>query len=186
MRVITSFGFGEVENCDGEHAEVTLDEAFLDERKVTLDCISEISLFSPFAVVRVLNVSGAGWLSNLRFHPTSDSCMSIFKQSTPPDETSFFLNLETGDAISNRTLGLLAQDFLWIQPWLDRWDIERSETFQDKHTALESFRAHKEQLAGTSGGISANVLLDTQSKKMLHFHLSVTPPQGIIFSKDFL
>ena len=110
----------------------------------------------------------------------------MFATPTPPDETTFFLNLQSGRFKLNRDLGILAQHSLILRPWVDRWAEERTETFDYISEAREAFRREKEKIAGTSGGIEAVMHLDSEGGgNILGFYLIVPPPLGIIFEREF-
>ena len=105
---------------------------------------------------------------------------------TPPDETTFFLNLQFGRFRVNRDLGILAQRSLIMKPWVDRWAKERTEVFDYISEARKAFRKEKEGIAGTSGGIEALVHLDSAGGgNILGFYLVVPSPHGMIFEKEF-
>ena len=185
MRVVTQFGFGEAESLNQESVAVILDEPFLDQKRMNLEK-GEIFLFSEWAVLKVLNITGHGWFSNLQFYDFQASAEAMLTIPTPPDETSFFLNLQTGRFKVSRHLGILAQHSLIMKPWVDRWARERTETFNLISEAREAFRKEKESIAGTSGGIEAFVHLDSEGGgNILGFYLVVPSPNGVIFEKDF-
>jgi len=184
MRVITQFGFGEAESLEQEFIEVILDKPFLDENRIDLRK-GEVFLFSDRAVLRVLNITGSGWFSNLQFCD-SLAAEAIVTLPTPPDETTFFLDLTKGIFRVNRRLGLFAQNSLIMKPWVDRWAREEAETFNFISEARKAFQDEKEKIAGTSGGIEAFVHLDMEGGgNILSFYLVVPLPQGVIFEKEF-
>jgi len=184
MRVVTHLGFGEVENLDEQHISVLLDEAFLGQNPMTLSK-EEVFLFSDWAIVKVLNITAHGWFSNLQFYPSKESAEAQLSKPSPPDETTFFLDLESGRFTCNRQLGLLVKGPLWIQPWIDRWTEEQSTPFTYIHEALTAFQMAKESLAG-SMGIQASALLEREGGgTVLAFYVAIAPPQGVIFEKEF-
>ncbi|GEM_PF-4141000 len=131
MRVITPFGFGDIsESRRTGNVQVELDQPFLGDKVMTLDAGSQVFPFTEVAVARILNISGAGWFSNLQFHKAPKE---QFFLPTPPDETTFFLSLASGDFLVNRELGTLAQKALWIQPWVDNHSLKGDA--KERHTS---------------------------------------------------
>jgi len=192
MRVITPFGFGETVGLeekekleDQKSIEVILDKPFLEQTQMKLEK-GEVFLFSDWAVVRVLNVTAHGWFSNLQFHNSQAGAEAMLIIPTPPDETTFFLNLQSGRFKVNRNLGIVAQHSLIMKPWVDRWAEERTEIFDLISEARKAFRKEKESIAGTSEGIEAFVHLDSEGGgNILGFYLVVPSPNGVIFEKEF-
>lgn len=187
MRVITPFGLGELEIEEWEPpiVRVNLDKPFLEKHALFLDKISEVFCLSNFAAVRVLNISGSGWFSNLQFHDCpSDARKLLFKNYSPPDETTFYLDLKNGSVEVNRELGFAAQKMLWINPWLDRWAIEKAIHSSDYSSTLKLFKEEKEKTAGTTGGIRGSVLLDIENKKILWCYLFIAT--GVVWEKKFI
>lgn len=180
MRVITPFGFGEVEKLpESGSITVDLEQSFLGKSSMWLDRISQVFPFTDFAVVRVLNITGSGWFSNLQFQRESQPYPSVF---TPPDETTFLLHVLTGHFSVDRELGILAQKFLWIQPWVDRWSVERSTPLDDGDVARAVFDVERKRTVG-SLGIQASILLDMRAQKISRFCLMIAPPQGVVYEK---
>ncbi len=186
VKVITHFGIGSVEKFPIEEpvATVSLQKPFLSQETVILSR-EEVFALTPWAVVRVLNVSGKGWFSNIQFHLSSESAQQYLFLPSPPDETTFFLDLQSQEVMVTRELGVLARDFLWIKPWLDRWGQEGSETFKDREFAITLFERSKEAIAGATG-IHSQALLDMRSKKVLWFYITIAPPEGVIVEKMFI
>lgn len=192
MRVVTPFGFGETIGLEEKETlanqkfiTVILDKPFLDQTQMRLEK-GEVFLFSDWAIVRVLNITAHGWFSNLQFHDSQASAEMTLTSPTPPDETTFFLNLQSGRFRVNRDLGMLAQHSLIMKPWVDRWAEERTENFNLIAEARKAFRKEKESIAGTSGGIEAFVHLDSEGGgNILGLYLVVPSPHGVIFEKEF-
>lgn len=186
MRVITHLGLGEVEDWPSEETQVTvlLDKPFLGENPILLSK-TEVFLLSDTVVVRVLNVTGIGWLSNMQFHDSPMEAREFLIHPTPPDETTFFLDLKSGEFEVNRELGFVVGKVLWLQPWLDRWAPERSRyDFGDVYPAIKAFENDKKKLAGATG-IHGSMLLDIENSRLVWLYLAVAPPQGVIFEKKF-
>ena len=185
MRVVTPFGFGETINLKEKFIIVALDKPFLDQDQMGLEK-GEVFLFSNWATIKVLNITAHGWFSNLQFHESRASAEMILASPTPPDETTFFLDLQFGRFRVNRDLGILAQHSLIMKPWVDRWAEERTKTFGLISEARKAFHKEKDSVAGTSGGIEAFVHLDGEGGgNILGFYLIVPPPHGVIFEKEF-
>jgi len=184
MRVVTPHGFGEVESLDEQQISVTLDQVFLEQNPILLDR-EQVFLFSDWTIVRVLNITAHGWFSNLQFYPSKESAEAQLSMPSPPDETRFFLDLESGRYTCNRSLGLLVNGPLEIAPWVDRWAEERSVTHRLIEEARIAFRRDKERLAGSTG-IQASALLEQEGGgTILAFYLAVAPPQGVIYDREF-
>jgi len=186
VKVITHFGIGSVEKFPIEEpvATVSLQKPFLNQETITLSR-GEVFALTPWAIVRVLNISGRGWFSNIQFHLNSETAKQCLLLPSPPDETTFFLDLLSEDIAVNRALGILAHDFLWIKPWLDRWGQEENETFEDRELAISSFQRGKEAIAGATG-VHTQALLDMRSKKVLWFYIAIAPPEGVIVERKFI
>jgi hypothetical protein len=192
MRVVTPFGFGETVGLKEKEIlvnqgpiTVILDKPFLNQNQVRLEK-GEVFLFSDWAVIKVLNITGHGWFSNLQFYNSKADAETMLVLPTPPDETTFFLNLQSGRFGVNRHLGILAQYSLILKPWVDRWAKERTETFKYISEAREAFRKEKNSISGTSGGIEVVVHLDSEGGgNILGFYLVVPSPPGVIFEKEF-
>lgn len=185
MRVITPFGFGETASLKESPITVVLDEPFLDQKQIGMDK-REVFLFSPWAVVKVLNIMGHGWFSNLQFHGSRAEAEMMLDFPSPPDETTFFLDLDSGSFKVNRDLGILAQNSFIMKLWVDRWAKEHTETFAFISKARESFREEKKESGGTTGGIEAFIHLDGEGGgNVLGFYLLITVPRGVVFEKEF-
>jgi len=185
-RVITPFGFGRAGEINQQgKVSVQLDEPFLGKNPLMLDSIGQVFLFSDSAIIRVLNISGAGLFSNLQFHLSPPDWQWAFQNSSPPDETKFLLDLDHGVFTANRQLGFLAQDYLALYPWVDRWGPERTVTYEHMAEAVNGFADQRENLCGATG-IHASLLLDIQLKRILWFYLTINPPQGVIYEEKFI
>lgn len=186
MRVITRHGLGEVTNFprEGIHLSVRLDKPVCGKNNIQL-VGEEIFLLSDYAVIRVLNITSAGWFSNLQFWPSLEEANKMLSLFAPPDETTVVLNLEDGTFKVNRQLGLLAQDFLTLYPWVDRWAAERSAFDEDRIKAVRVFRNMKDNTIGSTG-IQATALLDVSAKKIISFYLLTELLCGPVLSKDFV
>ena len=187
VRVITPYGFGVIGGHElaSHSGEVTLDEPFLNEKTLRLDLVSDVFPFGNFAVARVLNIGGHGWVFNIQVPITRQDALSRLYLPSPPDETAFFLNFTTGKAEWNRDLGILAGNVIWMWPYVDRWAVERTRVFDDRERALRQFHRKRSLLHGASG-ISTSLLLDVENGAMLWFFVAVAPPQGVIFEKKFV
>lgn len=190
MRVITRFGFGEADRYgDGPLVEVKLDEPWLHEHSMKLHRRDEVFLWSDWATVRVLNVEGAGFFSNIRCHPTREDAERQLRGAGPPNETTFFLDLTTGEAEVNRRLGLSARKFLLLNPWLDRWARERTWLPTRLDRAVRLFTRRRDRLVGGTG-IFCPLLLDVREQpkaRLLWFTLLVEGNlEGPIFERKLL
>lgn len=187
-RVITAFGIGTIveEFSSGfEAVRVTLDKPFLGESQIRMGK-NEVFLFSDWAIVKVINIAGHGCFSNLQFCDSQVSAEAMLDFSTPPDETIFFLDFQSGRFRVNHQLGLLARHSIIIKPWVDRWAPERTESFNLIAQACEEFLVEKESLAGTTAGIGAFVHLGSEGGgNILGFYIAIPSPQGVIFEKEF-
>ena len=184
IRVITPFGFGLAEAIDEERFNVALDKPFLSRREMELSR-KEVFLVSPFGVIRVINASGVGVLSNLQFYSTKAIALeAIATMARPPDETWFLFDLITGEALSSQGMEILTPDFLTMHPWIDRWATEdvMSELRKEYETAkeaLEDFEDEKKRMTGANG-ISSTALFSTRDGKLLGFYITVASPLGVV------
>jgi len=184
MRVVTPCGLGNTdEDVDFTGIlEVKLDESFAGQEVHELQAGTEVFPFTEWAVVRVLNVSGVGYISNFQFQESPINHSFPWTFPVLPDEVTFFLELTTGKLIVNQELGLLAQDFMMIRPWVDRWGRERAEVFKTREEAIAGFRKELKEVAG-SAGLSSAILIDVQNEKLLSFALFAMTVHGPIYMK---
>jgi len=190
MRIITQFGFGEANveggSLSGQKVMVNLDEPFQGQSQIGL-WEGECFLFSDWVIVKVLNVAGHGVFSNLQFYASKADAEALLALPTPPDETIFLIDLQSGGFKTNHPLVGLSVQFqysFFMRPWLDRWAEERTETFNLISEARKKFRNEVESIAGAVG-ISSLIHFDRYSENVLGFCLVVPPPQGVIFKKEF-
>ncbi len=189
IRVITAFGIGTIVegSLSGHEAIiVSLDKPFLDKNQIRMG-EKEVFPFSDWVIVKVLNVAGHGVFSNLQFYTSKADAEVMLTLPTPPDETIFLIDLQSGGFKTNHPLGLFAQpqQSFFMRPWLDRWAKERTtETF---NLISEARKAFRKEIANTAGavGISSFIHLDSQDGNVLGFCLIVPPPHGVIFEKEF-
>lgn len=177
MRVLTHLGFGSMIASKDPAVRVELDHPFLGKREQVFQ-EKEIFLFSPWALLRVLNISGAGLFSTMQFYPSPEAAWVALGGSTPPDETKIFIDLESLCIGLNRRLHV--EDYLFVNTWVDRWGKERGESFEEEKEALSRFEEEQEHLAGAAG-IGVSVLLDIRKRKLLRLFVAVMPPPGIIY-----
>lgn len=177
MRVVTHLGFGRaVSGFDPMH--VLLDQPFLGKREQTMNR-REVFPSTQKAVIRVLNISGVGIVSNLRFiEDTPEHYRPPF--GTPPDETHFVFDLKTGQAEASQALGFMTEPYLLMRPFADRWAPERSSMFEREDEAIAAFDAELERLAG-SMGIGTMALFSTHEGRLLRFNIIIMTPQGVIY-----
>ncbi len=191
-RIITHLGFGSYEPIGGilntDVMEVTLDEPFLGEKKQMVSRRERFT-FSPWGVIRVINVGGVGILSNLQFLPgVLQEAAYLHRLQVPPDETHFVFDLETcaGKVWPSQSLGLAADNYLIMRPWIDRWGRENNPLFDgtgfdSQPEALRAFEQEIDRLAGATG-ISSMVLYSVQEQKILRLCIAIAPPQGIVYN----
>lgn len=188
MRVLTHLGFGNISFRGTGFVRVRLDTPFLGQREQRLN-LREIFDFTPWAVLRVISMRELRNISNLQFQPTWHSCLRLLRYNTPPDETKFAINFETGDIRVSQPLGLLAERYVVAKPYLDRWSREgpahKVEMYEHRDVAITKFEKHQKQLAGTSGGIFCPLLMSTHDWKVLRFYIAIAPPQGVIYKEKF-
>lgn len=175
-RVITPFGFGKADlDTQEQRIPVELDVPFLGEKTRILDRRSEIFLYSSWAVVRILNISGEGWFSNLQFYSSIEEARRISRNPAPPDETRFCLDLLEGTFEIDQSLGLLAGEAILVQPWVDRWAREETYPTEDLGNAISVFESQALSIDAVSGGILSQILLDLKNSKILRFRILVPP-----------
>ncbi len=165
MRVITRFGFGEVVSSLGNSplVDVKLEKPWLGKDLMTLDRVSEVFPWSEWATIHVANMERFGTFSNIRFHPTREKAWKQLREPGPPNETTFFLDFVTGNAELNRRLGDLAERFVVLNPWLDRWAPERTICFEEEDEAVEVFATRRGSLV-SGEGICSSLLMDVRNQ----------------------
>lgn len=192
MKVITSYGFGEIKLTEKEFSEnqgtieVILEESLPGDINRNLPK-EEIYLFSNWAIARILNISAHGYFSNFQFCGSRAEAEAILVLPAPPDETKIFLDLQSGIFKTNHALGVLAQDSLLIRPWIDRWAKENTAIFESVNEARNVFKTEIKETAGTSGGIMAITHLEVENKRnmgnILGFAVIIPPPIGVAFQR---
>ncbi|MDP3948540.1 MAG: hypothetical protein Q8Q17_01170 [bacterium] len=201
VRVITSNGFGEVSPIDFSRGLDTQVKVEL-EKRVKLEENNlliwrqtfqrrDVYEFGEYMVIRVVNVNGMGVYSNILPFGQPISAHRVYNTTAPGGETKFLLNLVTGAFEVSNQLGLLANQFLHLKPWLDRWGRELSAVPSSDNYSLEMetatlrFDRWEKECSGTGGGIFAPVLLDLEKMRVLRFAIAVTVNRGVVFSKRF-
>ena len=196
MRVITEFGLGTVndwpENPD-QLVSVNFNQGLPDQEGQEGKVVElskratrapqrflrrEVFPLTDYAVVRVINL---GVASNLLFYDSETSAKAVFDDPKPADETRFLLNLKDLAFQLNYELGFAVENYLWLQPWVDRWGIERSGCLDIDEPTLEKFDSWREETASTTGGILASVFLDIPKRRILRFCIAVSAPYGIVY-----
>ncbi len=189
MRVITSYGLGEVDDIEWKggvsFVTVALDKPFIDQERMEMNR-KNLFIVSDWALVRVINVAARGVFSNMQFHPSKESAEAAFLVPTPPDEILFLLDFEKGRFnVSDN------QDFFYdrsaiIRPWIDRWAVEKFDIFPTASDARKKFRQEEADMSGTTGGICSIIHLDGRwGGAVLGFHIAVSYPRGIVIRKEF-
>ena len=193
MRVITEFGLGTVNDWpENPDQLVSVNQSALHPRGRVIDLSRnkvprrflrrEVLPLTDYAVIRVINVTGLGIASNLQFYDSKTAAKAVFDDPKPVGETRFLLNLKDSTFQLNYELGFAAvEDCLWLQPWVDRWGIERSGYLDRDEPALEKFDAWREETGGTTGGILASAFLDIPKKQILRFCIVVATPRGVVY-----
>ena len=193
VRVITSNGFGEVLPINFNHkldAQVKVEL----EKKDVLGWRQtfrrrDVYEFGDHMVIRVVSVNGMGVYSNILPFGQPISAHRVYHIAAPGNETRFLLNLVTGKFEVSNQLGLLANRFMHIEPWMDRWGLEPSAVPSSDDdsldTAISKFDEWERACAGTSGGIFTPVLFDMEEMRILRFAIAVTVNRGVVFSRKF-
>jgi hypothetical protein len=138
--------------------------------------------------VQTQKIGGVGLVSNLQFFISEDEMHQHLRRPlAPPDETHFVFDLESGSAYATQSLGLFAEDFLIIRPWLDRWGreqnpLEGGSMYEEEAEALAAFDNELKRIGG-SAGISSGALFNTRDGTLLWLYLSTFPPAGVIFNR---
>lgn len=189
IRVVTAIGLGEID--PGEHPgtlpTVHLNAPCTLEQPARVMAESEVFPFSDFALVRVVNATGVGVISNLQFLASYAELEQAFVSPRPPDETRFALDLERG-SFSQTPLGFAVERYLWLQPWLDRWSKEMSGhqyLEREEDPTPQEFDQWQAQCGGTGGGIFCPAFLDIDDRQILRFAIAVTAPRGVVFCRRF-
>lgn len=191
MRVITNIGLGIVDDWPenpNQMVSVSLDPPHQRGKVVELlrkapqkFLRRDIFPLTDYAVARVIDVTGLGIASNLLFYDSEISAKAVFDDPKPVDETRFLLNLKDLTFQLNYELGLAVENYLWLQPWVDRWGIERSGYPNRDEPTLEKFDTWREETAGTTGGIFTPAFLDIPRRRILRFCIAVTASYGVVY-----
>lgn len=191
MRVITNVGLGTVDdwpknpdqvvsvNQDPPHQRGKVVELLRETSRRFLR--REVFPLTDYAVVRVISITGLGIVSNLLFYDSEISAKAVFEDPKPADETRFLLNLKDSTFQLNYELGFAVGDYLWLQPGVDRWGIERSGYLDRDEPTLEKFDIWREETAGPTGGIFAPAFLDIPKRRILRFCIAVAAPYGVVY-----
>jgi len=191
IKVITSSGFGRVNTIPTNPDEVIRVELEQDDPLGKTQRLphDEVYQFGDYFVIRVLSPKGAEVISNILPFAELDDAEAFYSDIVTGGETKFLLDLATGEFKVMRQLGLLANRFMHIQPYMDCLAPEPSAKLSDDDDSLDSaisrFDAWEKTCAGTSSGIFVPTLLDTDEKKIIRFAIAVTACRGVVFSKKF-
>ncbi len=182
MRVITHLGFGDsIREDPNDMVVVRLDEPFLGVQDQIFRK-DEMFIFTDWALLRVLNISGGGLFSNLQFFPSQQTAQIALMSPSPPDETRFLIDLRSPDVQINQSLNS-SEDYQEIHSWVDRWAPERGTLYEDGRQAIACFDEDAARLGGATG-IQASLLIDLEKQRLLRFFIAVGPPQGTIYRWD--
>lgn len=181
MRVITPYGLGETANFQPPVIEVAMGQGS-PEPTLRLVRYAEAFPLTDFAAVRVVNLLGQPH-SNLQFHFTWEFTRRLLTMPSPPDETTFAVDLAVGTFRLNRTLQT-NRPALLIRPWLDRWGEDRGKPFTDTAAALAAFDAELAECTGACG-IACSLVLDLPARRVLGFAAYAYPPAGILVHRRF-
>lgn len=182
MRILTPYGFGEGRwpVADTEMA-ISLEVPYRGGTQITTNKRESVR-WGEFGVVRVVSAAGVGIISNLQLHNASaEAEQEVFQRPSPFNETGFLLDFVRGSFQANRVLGPGIQSVFAINPWVDRWCSELTETFQSKEEAVAIFSARTSVV--TASGISSSILLDGGKRRIIR--AIIFTPAGIVFDKQF-
>ncbi len=184
MRVITSYGLGEVNDIEwkggASFVTVRLEKPFYDRNMMEMER-KDVYIISDWAIVRVINVTGYDIFSNLQFFPSWKEAKEAFSNPAPPDETVFLLHLEEGIFDVNCCL---QEDNMIIKPWVDRWAKERTEIYESSSEAKSAFHREELEISGTTGGIAS--FINLEKKRILGFFITIPIPNGMVVKKSFV
>lgn len=181
MRVITPYGLGDAADFDQPVIEVAMGQGS-PEPTLRLVRYAEVFPLTDFAAVRVVNLLGRPH-SNLQFHFTREFTQRMLTMPSPPDETTFAVDLAAGTFAVNRTLQT-DRPALLIRPWLDRWGEDRGRPFADAAAAVAAFDAEHAECAGACG-IACSLVLDLPARRVLGFAAYAYPPAGTLIHRRF-
>lgn len=196
IRVVTELGLGTITAADQieikKDRELSIIKVDLDipayEGKVIKLRGEQIFELTDYAIVRIINVNGAGVFSNLQFCKSIAELYVAYKSPKPQGETRFALELNTGKFSLDSTLGIVVERYLWLQPFLDRWVREQSESLycgRGEDPTVKEFDHWKSGCCGTSGGIFCPSFLDLNHERILRFCIAVQATRGIVFEKNY-
>lgn len=181
MRVITPYGLGDTADFQQPVVEVVMEPGSL-EPTLQLVRYTEAFPYTDYAAVRVVNLLGQPH-SNLQFHFTREFTLQLLTMPSPPDETTFAVDLAAGTFAVNRTLQT-DRPALLIRPWLDRWGEDRGRPFADRDAAVAAFDAELAACAGACG-IACSLVLDLGARRVLRFAAYAYPPAGTLINRRF-
>ena len=167
-RVITTRGLGRAIESKGNPCTsyVVLDKPSCHrlEHRMPRD---EVCEFGTTALIRVLNITGAGLFSNMQFYSSADLARTVFSAPGPPDETRFWIDLETSHVARNRSWSSSLFDCVRFEPRIDGWTTERGGSLNFRNKALESFEDDLRFVYSRAGRISGSVLIDLEQMRLL-------------------
>jgi len=168
-RVLSRFGWGTIQEVHEEYLFVQLDQPFAGSERLS-GRPEEFVTPMPFAVLRVLNIAGAGFYSFVAFLPVGlvDDCYEGVPKAQ--NEMRFLLNLRMATFRQSDPFGLLIEErYVLIASWADRWAATGVPPNVDFTTselgpAVAQFR---DRMHSTSGGIAYYIVFDTETNTII-------------------
>ncbi len=193
VKVITEKGLGIVENWLENPYQTVVVKFFPSKEgkiiwleKPTKFLRKEVFPLTDYALVRIINITGLGILSNLQFYDSELSAKEIFNCPHPNNEILLLLNLGSLTFQVNYDLGLAIGNYLWLNPRIDKWDLEKTGYtlgyINEDEPTLDKFDSWKEETEGTlNGGLFSAIFLNIPNKKIIRFCIVGPKPKGIIY-----
>lgn len=186
MIFITPFGLGCLQKKIWERRRSTvpikLFHAYCGKNKIELER-DEVFPFTDWACVRILNVGGAGLISNIQFYGSREEALRELAAPTPQNETKLFIDLNAGFFETSRPVGYPDVKIIWIRPWVDRWATEYTDQFIADLIALEAFEEAKRTGGRSTCGIWVWLLVNNEKRRLMRF--SLITADGVVFEKRF-
>lgn len=168
-RVLSRFGWGTVQEASEGYLIAQLDRPFAGSAQIG-GGFEEFIVPTPYAVLRVLDIAGAGFYSFVVFLPVGliDDCYDGVPKAQ--NEMRFLLDVRSATFRQSDSFGLLIEGrYVLIASWADRWAVTHVPPNVDFTTselgpAVALFR---DRMHSTSSGIAYYIVLDTETNRIV-------------------
>ncbi len=168
-RVITPDGYGKLTgfSCPSEHqcCAVELEEPVAGEKEILFKS-GQIALDTDFTIVRVISVSGWGFITSAVNYPHwHDVSEELKNHPYIEDETSLGFNFETGELVCNREWPAIGS-YCILDTWYDMHARIQPLFFESFEDAQRAWQEIVEPSSGASDHILLYVFFDLYSSKI--------------------